>query len=198
MSENYRIRKIHGLLQRVGGNGVKDNPRKLLPLSLNIYRFRLMKSPFLQNLDELPGPVWLFGAYGMTRLGEWSFALLMQCVNGNLRLDGLTAGMQLLGLAGALLPVALLCSLALRKSYGLVHGVAVIAPLVAGYDPEVSGGYAGLVRTEVLNLVRGGLWFGFLCWLERSQTLARLMPAAKRRALWWAVVPMAALALFGM
>ena len=104
----------------------------------------------------------------------------------------------------------LLCSLALRKSYGLplvrwyaglrvlVHGVAVIAPLVAGYDPEVSGGYAGLVRTEVLNLVRGGLWFGFLCWLERSQTLARLMPAAKRRALWWAVVPMAALALFGM
>ena len=151
-----------------------------------------MKSPFLQNLNELPGPVWLFGAYGMTRLGEWSFALLMQCVNGNL------------------LPVALLCSLALRKSYGLplvrwyaglrvlVHGVAVIAPLVAGYDPEVSGGYAGLVRTEVLNLVRGGLWFGFLCWLERSQTLARLMPAAKRRALWWAVVPMAALALFGM
>ena len=133
-----------------------------------------MKSPFLQNLNELPGPVWLFGAYGMTRLGEWSFALLMQCVNGNLRLDGLTAGMQLLGLAGALLPVALLCSLALRKSYGLplvrwyaglrvlVHGVAVIAPLVAGYDPEVSGGYAGLVRTEVLNLVRGGLWFGFL------------------------------------
>lgn len=67
-----------------------------------------------------------------------------------------------------MLPVALLCSLALRKSYGLplvrwyaglrvlVHGVAVIAPLVAGYDPEVSGGYAGLVRTEVLNLVRGG------------------------------------------
>ena len=39
-----------------------------------------MKSPFLQNLNELPGPVWLFGAYGMTRLGEWSFALLMQCV----------------------------------------------------------------------------------------------------------------------
>ena len=151
MSENYRIRKIHGRLQRAGGSGVKDNPRKLLPLSLNIYRFRLMKSPFLQNLNELPGPVWLFGAYGMTRLGEWSFALLMQCVNGNLRLDGLTAGMQLLGLAGALLPVALLCSLALRKSYGLplvrwyaglrvlVHGVAVIAPLVAGYDPEVSG-----------------------------------------------------------
>ena len=160
MSENYRIRKIHGRLQRAGGSGVKDNPRKLLPLSLNIYRFRLMKSPFLQNLDELPGPVWLFGAYGMTRLGEWSFALLMQCVNGNLRLDGLTAGMQLLGLAGALLPVALLCSLALRKSYGLplvrwyaglrvlVHGMAVIAPLVAGYDPEVSGGYAGLVRSE--------------------------------------------------
>ena len=109
MSENYRIRKIHGRLQRAGGSGVKDNPRKLLPLSLNIYRFRLMKSPFLQNLNELPGPVWLFGAYGMTRLGEWSFALLMQCVNGNLRLDGLTAGMQLLGLAGALLPVALLC-----------------------------------------------------------------------------------------
>ena len=41
-----------------------------------------MKSPFLQNLNELPGPVWLFGAYGMTRLGEWSFALLMQCVTG--------------------------------------------------------------------------------------------------------------------
>ena len=26
MSENYRIRKIHGRLQRAGGSGVKDNP----------------------------------------------------------------------------------------------------------------------------------------------------------------------------
>ena len=121
MSENYRIRKIHGRLQRAGGSGVKDNPRKLLPLSLNIYRFRLMKSPFLQNLNELPGPVWLFGAYGMTRLGEWSFALLMQCVNGNLRLDGLTAGMQLLGLAGALLPGRLFQPLDLVEYLAHLH-----------------------------------------------------------------------------
>lgn len=85
----------------------------------------LMKSPFLQNLNELPGPVWLFGAYGMTRLGEWSFALLMQCVNGNLRLDGLTAGMQLLGLAGALLPVALLCSLAAAQILWAASGPLV-------------------------------------------------------------------------
>ena len=159
MSENYRIRKIHGRLQRAGGSGVKDNPRKLLPLSLNIYRFRLMKSPFLQNLNELPGPVWLFGAYGMTRLGEWSFALLMQCVNGNLRLDGLTAGMQLLGLAGALLPVALLCSLALRKSYGL--------PLVRWYAGGVgrlcrAGAYRGAESGPGRPMVRISLLAGTL------------------------------------
>lgn len=169
-----------------------------------------MKSPFLQNLNELPGPVWLFGAYGITRLGEWSFALLMQCVSGNLPLDAVTVGMQLLGLAGALLPVVLFCLLTLRKFYGLplvrwyaglrvlVYGVAAIAPLFAGYDPEASGGYAELARTEVLNLVRGGLWLGFLYYLERSETLARLVPAGERRTLWWAVVPMAALALFGI
>ena len=58
-------------------------------------------------------------------------------------LDAVTAGMQLLGLAGALLPVAHFCLLALRKSYGLPlvrwyadlrvleHGVTVMAPLFA-------------------------------------------------------------------
>ncbi len=169
-----------------------------------------MKSPFLQNLNELPGPVWLFGAFGVTRLGEWCLTLLVQCVDGNLWLDGWTAGMRLLGLAAALLPVGLFCCLALRKSYGmplvrwyaglqmLVHGVAAIAPLFTGYDPEASGGYAVLVRAEALNLAWGGLWFGFLCYLERSEALARLMPAGERRTLWWAVVPMAALVLLTM
>ena len=75
---------------------------------------------------------------------------------------------------------------------------AAYAPGLHGRTSQPPEPPARDAKNRTANPARGGLWFGFLCWLERSQTLARLMPAAKRRALWWAVVPMAALALFGM
>lgn len=169
-----------------------------------------MKSRFLQNLNELPGPVWLFGAFGISRLAEWLFALLLKCVGGDLWLSWGAGGMQLLGLAAALLPVGLFVCLVQRRPCGmplvrwyaglqmLAHGISVIAPLFTGYDPESAGGYMLLVRAEVLNLVWAGLWFCFLYYLEHSRALASLMPPENRRALWWTVVPMGALVFFCM
>ncbi len=50
-----------------------------------------MESKFSARIAELPGPVWVFGAYVVSRLGEWAFGLLMQFVSGSWRLDGGTA-----------------------------------------------------------------------------------------------------------
>ena len=60
-----------------------------------------MKSPFLQNLDELPGPVWLFGAYGVSRMWSW---LLAWAASGSLPTTW-TAAVTLLA---SLLPLTLL------------------------------------------------------------------------------------------
>ena len=50
-----------------------------------------MESKFSARIAELPGPVWVFGAYVVSRMGEWAFGLLMQFVSGSWRLGGGTA-----------------------------------------------------------------------------------------------------------
>ena len=46
-----------------------------------------MESKFSARIAELPGPVWVFGAYVVSRMGEWAFGLLMQFVSGSWRLE---------------------------------------------------------------------------------------------------------------
>ena len=169
-----------------------------------------MKSRFLHDLNEMPGPVWLFGAFGITRLAGWFFALFMQGVDGLFWFSWPSAGMRLLGLAAALLPAGLFWCMVRRRPYAmslvrwyaalqvLAHGISLLSPLITGYDAELYGGYGGLVRSSVTNLTWGALWFVFLYYLERSEKLAGLMPAGNRRALWWTVVPMAALVFLCM
>lgn len=59
-----------------------------------------MESKFSARLAELPGPVWVLGAYVVSRLGEWAFGLLMQLVSGSWRLGGGTALLSLIPAAG--------------------------------------------------------------------------------------------------
>mgnify|MGYP001515317632 CR=1 FL=1 len=63
-----------------------------------------MESKFSARIAELPGPVWVFGAYVVSRMGEWAFGLLMQFVSGSWRLGGGTALMFLIPAAGVALP----------------------------------------------------------------------------------------------
>lgn len=65
-----------------------------------------MESKFSARIAELPGPVWVFGAYVVSRMGEWAFGLLMQFVSGSWRLGGGTALMFLIPAAGVALPSA--------------------------------------------------------------------------------------------
>lgn len=78
-----------------------------------------MESKFSARLAELPGPVWVLGAYVVSRLGEWAFGLLMQLVSGSWRLGGGTALLSLIPAAGVALPVCVLWGLAGRSPYGL-------------------------------------------------------------------------------
>ena len=78
-----------------------------------------MESKFSARIAELPGPVWVFGAYVVSRMGEWAFGLLMQFVSGSWRLGGGTALMFLIPAAGVALPVCVLWGLVGRSPYGL-------------------------------------------------------------------------------
>lgn len=130
-----------------------------------------MESKFSARIAELPGPVWVFGAYVVSRMGEWAFGLLMQFVSGSWRLGGGTALMFLIPAAGVALPVCVLWGLVGRSPYGLslarwyaglrvvLHFAALLMLLFSGYDPHLYGGTEMFIRGIVRNVVYGALWF---------------------------------------
>ena len=128
-----------------------------------------MESKFSARIAELPGPVWVFGAYVVSRMGEWAFGLLMQFVSGSWRLGGGTALMFLIPAAGVALPVCVLWGLVGRSPYGLslarwyaglrvvLHFAALLMLLFSGYDPHLYGGTEMFIRGIARNVVYGAL-----------------------------------------
>ena len=156
-----------------------------------------MESKFSARLAELPGPVWVLGAYVVSRLGEWAFGLLMQLVSGSWRLDGGTALLSLITAAGVALPVCVLWGLAGRSPYGLslarwyaglrvvLHFVALLMLLFSGYDPHLYGDTEMFIRGIARNVVWGALWFLFLLYLECSRALDAAMSGERRNLPLW-------------
>ena len=158
-----------------------------------------MESKFSARIAELPGPVWVFGAYVVSRLGEWAFGLLMQFVSGSWRLGGGTALMFLIPAAGVALPVCVLWGLVGRSPYGLslarwyaglrvvLHFAALLMLLFSGYDPHLYGGTEMFIRGIARNVVYGALWFLFLLYLERSRALDAAMSGERCDLPLWCV-----------
>lgn len=161
-----------------------------------------MESKFSARLAELPGPVWVLGAYVVSRLGEWAFGLLMQLVSGSWRLGGGTALLSLIPAAGVALPVCVLWGLAGRSPYGLslarwyaglrvvLHFVALLMLLFSGYDLHLYGDTEMFIRGIARNVVWGALWFLFLLYLERSRALDAAMSGERRNLPLWCVALM--------
>ena len=153
----------------------------------------------LRRLEELPGPVWVFGAYVVARAARWAFERSVMLVKGSL--DWQTLWVEGLVLLGVLLPVAVLWllvsgssrALSLARWYAglraVLHFVSLLYPLVVGYGPETVSevGHEFLARGLVSVAVGCGLWFVFLLYLERSSRLRAVLPAGQRPAPWWAV-----------
>ena len=161
-----------------------------------------MESKFSARIAELPGPVWVFGAYVVSRMGEWAFGLLMQFVSGSWRLGGGTALMFLIPAAGVALPVCVLWGLVGRSPYGLslarwyaglrvvLHFAALLMLLFSGYDPHLYGGTEMFIRGIARNVVYGALWFLFLLYLERSRALDAAMSGERCDLPLWCVALM--------
>ena len=143
-----------------------------------------MESKFSARIAELPGPVWVFGAYVVSRMGEWAFGLLMQFVSGSWR------------------PVCVLWGLVGRSPYGLslarwyaglrvvLHFAALLMLLFSGYDPHLYGGTEMFIRGIARNVVYGALWFLFLLYLERSRALDAAMSGERCDLPLWCVALM--------
>ena len=144
----------------------------------------------LSALYAMPGPVWLFGAYGVSRMWSWLLAW---------------AAFDLCTLLASLLPLTLLWLL-LRRSPYAVQQVSLYAGLKSAahfaalflYRPvfgDLPGAFSVPASALLTNAVMCALWFGVLRYFERSEDIARLFPAEERRRTWWPAVPMAALIL---
>lgn len=150
-----------------------------------------MKSGTIRNLEALPGPLWLFGAYGICRMWNWLLALLVGLVGHGVVWQGwsvlaIGAG----GLLAAALPVVLLWLLASRNAYALplvrwYASVQAIYHLIAVFAPLFDAGAGWLA--EFINGAWVVCWGALMLWLERSPAVAQLFPAAERRSCWWAV-----------
>lgn len=169
-----------------------------------------MKSRYLDRLTELPGPVWVFGAYVVYRLWEWGFGQLMQIVSGSWWLGGGPTLLDLIPAAGVALAVCVLWGLVDRSPYGLslarwyaglqgvMRFVALLFLLFSEYDPHIYGGtefYARGIAGHVAGCV---LWFLFLRYLEQSEILRSVMPEERRELPWWCVAGLVGLMAFGM
>lgn len=154
-----------------------------------------MESKFSARLAELPGPVWVLGAYVVSRLGEWAFGLLMQLVSGSWRLGGGTALLSLITAAGVALPVCVLWGLAGRSPYGLslarwyaglrvvLHFVALLMLLFSGYDPHLYGdtemfirGIAGMSYGAPCGSSSCFIWSAPVRWMPRCPGSAATCP----------------------
>lgn len=156
----------------------------------------------LDALYAMPGPIWLFGAYGVSRMWSW---LLARIVSGDLPTTWTAAAIELGMFLAALLPLLLLWLLLKRSPYAvqqasLYAGLKAAAHFAALFLPAFGGFFetSYIVRSSLIGLVMCVLWFGMLRYFERSEDIARLFPAEERRRTWWPVVPMTALILVCM
>ena len=156
----------------------------------------------LDALYAMPGPIWLFGAYGVSRMWSW---LLARIASRTLPMTWTTAALDLGTFLAALLPLLLLWLLLKRSPYAvqqasLYAGLKAAAHFAALFLPAFGGFFetSYIVRSSLIGLVMCVLWFGMLRYFERSEDIARLFPAEERRRTWWPVVPMTALILVCM
>lgn len=169
-----------------------------------------MKSRYLERLTELPGPVWLFGAYVVYRLWEWGFGQLMQIVSGSWWLGGGPILLYLISVVGVALAVCVLWGLVDRSPYGLslarwyaglqavMRFAALLILVFSDYNPLLHGGMEPYLRGIAGHAVWCVLWFLFLCYLERSEALKAVMPETGRNLPWWGVAVLFCLMLTGV
>ena len=135
----------------------------------------------LSALYAMPGPVWLFGAFGVSRMWSW---LLAWAASGSLPTTWTAAAFDLCTLLASLLPLTLLWLL-LRRSPYAVQQVSLYAGLKSAahfaalflYRPvfgDLPGAFSVPASALLTNAVMCALWFGVLRYFERSEDIARL------------------------
>lgn len=144
------------------------------------------------RLEALPGPVWLFGAYGVYRGCGLLWGWLLRAVSGSYAAYGwMQAVGDAIALAGMLLPLWLLalllrgsrCALSGLRWYAglsaLVCCVSLFAPLFGPALSRLSCGPGEWLRMAAATLVSGGLWLALLLYAERSARLTAVFPAQR-------------------
>lgn len=148
----------------------------------------------LRRLEELPGPVWVFGAYVVARAARWAFERSVMLVKGSL--DWQTLWVEGLVLLGVLLPVAVLWllvsgssrALSLARWYAglraVLHFVSLLYPLVVGYGPETVSevGHEFLAR-GLVSVAVGAAFGSSFCsiWNGRRGCGPCCLPGSVRR-----------------
>lgn len=156
----------------------------------------------LDELNAMPGPVWVFGAYGVYRLWGWLTGMLPALFSPG-SFWPLIMGIG--GLLAAILPLALLWLMLRRNPYavqqvGLYAGLQALARFVSLFFPLFRDiPYFGeTLRMQLAGVVWCCLWFGLLYYLERSAVIRELFPEENRRKNYWSALPMIALILVYM
>lgn len=157
----------------------------------------------LAELDAMPGPVWVFGAYAVYRMWFWVADNFTRLAGFRLPLVWTDVALGIGGFIAAALP-SLFFWLMLRRSRYAVSlvswyaGLRVVACLIMLFSPLYYGvsNVWYMLSAGFSSLMWCVLWFGLLRYLEQSAVIAGLFPAEQRKNLWWAALPMIALILF--
>ena len=152
---------------------------------------------FWAKMNEMPGPVWVLGAWAVMRFVKWAVFVMPVWIPNGSESDAATVctkiGSLAAMLAGQLFPLAALWALVSRRSYtvsltrlyigmkGLSEGIGLITTVVHSLDSSFS--WTGIAWTDRGLDYGAGLVMcvAMLLWLDRSRDVARLFPVQERR-----------------
>lgn len=135
---------------------------------------------------ELPGPLWLFGAYVILKCTTWLNTLWIAAIDQNTApWDWVTTVIHIKTFCYCILLIVMLRGLVLRRSYALplvawfagiqfaLCGLSLINTLriASTFIPYQCGTWSA----SLLGIIaKGALWMLLLCYIERSGALARI------------------------
>lgn len=161
-------------------------------------------------MNEMPGPIWIFGAWAVFRLVKWVPAIGSLCTSFGATQDcasmwigvGMFVGM----LLGQILPFVALwllirrnpIAVSLASFYAAMRALGLcilfILPLLVSVPEWARGTYGPWNDQLPIQIFECVLWLAFMAYLERSQEITRVFPKAQQRRMpWWLMVVVAGL-----
>lgn len=156
----------------------------------------------LDELNAMPGPVWVFGTYAVYQMWFWVADNFNRLAGFRLSQAWTDVAFCIGGFIAAAQPLLFFWLMLRRSRYAVslvswYAGLRAVASLIILFSPLYYGvsNLWYMLSAGFSSLMWCVLWFGLLRYMERSAVIAEFFPVEQRKNLWWTALPMIVLIL---